>query len=172
MWVKATMSIAAALCLAGPALAGPALAGPALAGPALAGPALAGPALAGPAPAGPAPAGQASVDALRGERRVFLVCAPSPDDPRLVAQRSAIAGWREGARDRDVTIVQIVGDAVQGAGDAAGALRARYGLPPGSFTATLVGKDGHVALRSTEPLRGGDLDRTIDAMPMRRAGQR
>lgn len=122
--------------------------------------------------AGPAFAGPASVDALRGERRVFLVSAPAPDDPRLTAQRSAIAGWRDAARDRDVTVVQIVGGAVEGASDAAGALRARYGLPSGSFTATLVGKDGHVALRSTEPLRAGDLDRTIDAMPMRRAGQR
>lgn len=122
--------------------------------------------------AGPVLAASGSVDALRGERRVFLVSAPTPGDPQLRAQRSAIAGWREAAQDRDVTVIQIVGGTVQGASDTADALRSHYGLPAGSFSATLVGKDGHVALRSVRALRDADLDRTIDAMPMRRAGQR
>jgi hypothetical protein len=36
----------------------------------------------------------------------------------------------------------------------------------------LVGKDGHAALRRSEPIDASTLVATIDAMPMRRAGQR
>ena len=56
--------------------------------------------------------------------------------------------------------------------DTADALRQRFALPPDRFTVLLIGKDGHVAVRSGEPLQGADLTRIIDAMPMRRAGQR
>ena len=113
-----------------------------------------------------------NMDAFRWQRRVILVAAPGADDPRLLAQRRALADWRQGAEDRDVTVVEIVGAAVDGVRDPADALRGRYALPPDRFSVVLVGKDGHVAVRSDEPMEGSVLSRTIDAMPMRRAGQR
>ena len=54
------------------------------------------------------------------------------------------------------------------AGDVA-ALRRRLRVEAGRFTALLVGKDGHVALRSHEPVVAARLFPAIDAMPMRRA---
>ena len=117
-------------------------------------------------------AGPSGIDALRWKRRVILVSAPVADDAKLLDQQRALAEWRQGAEDRDVTVVQIVGAAVEGVGGRAVELRTRYALPPGQFTVVLLGKDGHVAVRSREPVSGDDLARTIDAMPMRRAGQR
>ena len=64
------------------------------------------------------------------------------------------------------------GGAISGADDQAAALRRRLHLPASRFGVVLVGKDGNVALRSSAVVRAGDLAAAIDAMPMRRAGQR
>ena len=50
----------------------------------------------------------------------------------------------------------------------ASALRTRLRLAAGRFTTLLVGKDGHVAMRSHAPVVAGMLFPTIHAMPMRR----
>jgi len=111
------------------------------------------------------------IDALRWQRRLVVVAAPAADDPRLLAQRRTLAGW-PGAADRDVTVVAIIGGAVEGADDTAAALRRLLALRADRFGVVLVGKDGHVALRSGEPVGAAALADAIDAMPMRRAGQR
>ena len=69
-------------------------------------------------------------------------------------------------------VVEVIGDRVTGARDAASALRIRLQLPTKRFAVVLIGKDGHVALRSGEPVLAETLQGRIDAMPMRRAGQR
>ena len=113
-----------------------------------------------------------SVAQMRWQRRVLVVAAPSARDPALAAQRNALRGWQRGAEDRDVQVVEVIGDRVAGARDAAAALRARLQLPHERFGVVLIGKDGHVALRSGEPVLAETLQGRIDAMPMRRAGQR
>lgn len=117
-------------------------------------------------------AGPPTVASMQWQRRVLLVSSPDRADPRLEAQRRALNGWTDDARDRDVTVVRIVGDGVEGAADAAADLRRRYGLPGDRFAVVLIGKDGEVAVRSDRPVPSASLARTIDAMPMRRAGQR
>lgn len=113
-----------------------------------------------------------TVAQMRDHRRVLLVAAPAADDPRLRAQRTALAGWRQGAADRDLTVVELVGRVVSGAADDPVALRAAYHLAPGGFAVLLIGKDGHVAYRSAEPITADRLQGRIDAMPMRQAGER
>ena len=71
-----------------------------------------------------------------------------------------------------MTIVELVGDRVVGATDTAAALRQRWNLKPDHFTAILIGKDGHEALRTETIFAADGLSQTLDAMPMRRAGQR
>lgn len=112
------------------------------------------------------------IDLLRWKRRVLLVSAPVSDDLSFLEQRRLLLAWRAGAEDRDVTTVQVVGDSVDGSTDRPDTLRRRFGLSPDRFAVVLIGKDGHVALRSERPLNGVDLGQTIDAMPMRRSGQR
>jgi hypothetical protein len=47
-------------------------------------------------------------------------------------------------------------------------VRRRFGVAAGSFRVVLLGKDGGVKLRSSEPLAVDRLDSLIDGMPMRR----
>ncbi|WP_457354885.1 DUF4174 domain-containing protein [Sphingomonas sp. UYP23] len=114
----------------------------------------------------------ASVAEMRHQRRVLIVAAPSEADARRTAQRAALDGMPKELDDRDVTVVEITGDTVRGAKDSAAALRTRWRLPKAAFGMVLVGKDGHAALRRAEPIDRATLVATIDAMPMRRAGQR
>jgi hypothetical protein len=77
-----------------------------------------------------------------------------------------------GGDDRDVSVVRIEGNAVSGSREAAAELRNRYRLIKTQFAVALIGKDGHVALRSPSALTGAQLEAVIDAMPMRKAGRR
>ncbi|MBE7210317.1 MAG: DUF4174 domain-containing protein [Gluconacetobacter diazotrophicus] len=112
------------------------------------------------------------IASMRGERRVVVVSAPGPRDGALDAQRRILAGWREAAAARDVTVVEVVGGRVEGADETADGVRRRYGMPEERFAIVLIGKDGHVALRAGAPVSGAVLTDVIDAMPMRRAGLR
>jgi len=115
---------------------------------------------------------QPKVESLLWKRRVLILSAPSASDPALATQRRLLSGWKRDAADRDLTIVEVVGNAVRGAGDDAQHLRAHYRVTARAFAAVLVGKDGRVAKHSAKPIASGDLQGTIDAMPMRRAGER
>jgi hypothetical protein len=117
-------------------------------------------------------AASSSVAAMQWERRVLLVAAPSTDDPSLVVQRRMLAAWRVEADRRDLSIVEVIGDRVTGATDTAASLRRTYRLPADGFAVVLIGKDGGVKRRATDPLAVADLAQTIDSMPMRRAGGR
>ena len=114
---------------------------------------------------------QATIAQTKWERRVLLVAAPSATDPQMVEQRRILANWRKESAERDLAIVEIIGDRVTGAADTGPDIRRKYHLPPG-FTAILIGKDGGEKLRSPRPFPAAALAETIDAMPMRRAGQR
>ncbi|MEG3083182.1 DUF4174 domain-containing protein [Sphingomonas sp. PB2P12] len=108
---------------------------------------------------------------MKWERRVLIVAAPSPEDASLAEQRRILAVWKTRADARDLSVVEVVGDQVRGAGDTAAQIRRKYRLPP-AFTAILIGKDGGEKLRSAKPFPAAGLEETIDAMPMRKAGQR
>jgi hypothetical protein len=112
-----------------------------------------------------------SMAEMQWHRRVLIVSTPSAADDQFLAQQRALSQWTRGD-DRDVSVVRIEGDSVLGSREAAAELRHRYNLPPTTFTVALVGKDGHVALRSQTSLTGAQLESIIDAMPMRKAGQR
>ena len=108
---------------------------------------------------------------MKWERRVLIVAAASGENAALAEQRRILANWKANSDDRDLTIVEVIGDRVQGAGDTAATIRRRYRLPT-AFTAILIGKDGGEKLRSAKPFPAAALEATIDAMPMRKAGQR
>ncbi len=114
----------------------------------------------------------ATVADMRHHRRVLIVAAPSESDVRRIAQRASLDAMPKELDDRVVTVVELTGDTVRGAADSAAALRTRWRLPKAAFGVVLVGKDGHAALRRAEPIDRTTLVATIDAMPMRRAGQR
>lgn len=113
-----------------------------------------------------------NIAAMRWERRVLLVSAPTAQDGALAAQRRILADWKAAGEARDLSLVEIVGQTVAGATDTATALRQKYRLSADGFSAILIGKDGGDKLRSASPISASVLEGAIDAMPMRRAGQR
>ncbi|CAN5256053.1 hypothetical protein BH09PSE3_BH09PSE3_12050 [soil metagenome] len=119
-----------------------------------------------------APAASLTIDQMQGNRRVLIITAPGASDARLIEQRRILTKWKQGADERDVSVVEVIDDQVHGAGDNASKLRRLRHLPLHRFAVVLIGKDGHEAVRSKEPLTGKALSDRIDAMPMRRAGRR
>jgi hypothetical protein len=113
-----------------------------------------------------------SVAAMQWEQRVVLISAPAANDSSLAAQRAVFAGMGDATTERDLRLVEIVGEAVIGAADTAAALRRDYRLPDKGFAVVLLGKDGGVKLRATAPLSAARLMGVIDAMPMRRSERR
>ncbi len=97
------------------------------------------------------------LSAYRWSRRVLILFG-SPASPAMQAQQADLAAHTAGVAERDTTVL-VSNDP---------ALRQRLGAPEGEFAAVLVGKDGGVKLRSTTPIRYGELAATVDAMPMRR----
>jgi hypothetical protein len=113
-----------------------------------------------------------TLDAMRWRRRILLVAAPNPDDPRAALQRRIFEAWAREAADRDLSLVEVTESSVAGASDPAASLRRRYHLDLSAFQVLLIGKDGHVDLRAARPIDAETLQGRIDAMPMRRAGER
>ncbi|MEH3103605.1 MAG: DUF4174 domain-containing protein [Sphingomonas phyllosphaerae] len=109
-----------------------------------------------------------SISALQWERRVLIVSAPSEQDASLRQQRLIMARWRAAAKDRDLHLVEIIGNTVVGVSDTSATLRTRYDVPRDRFAVVLIGKDGGTKLRQTRPIAAATLEETIDAMPMRR----
>ncbi|AYJ84983.1 DUF4174 domain-containing protein (plasmid) [Sphingomonas paeninsulae] len=113
-----------------------------------------------------------TIEQMRRNRRVLIVTALAASDARVIEQQDVLIGWKHEAEDRDVTVVEVIGDQVHGASGNVSMLRRTRHLPINSFAVILIGKDGHEAIRSSKPLTGEMLSERIDVMPMRRAGQR
>jgi hypothetical protein len=111
----------------------------------------------------------APIEALQWDRRVLIVFAPARDDGHLARQRRLLGASADLLAQRDVHLVEVVGDSVAGAHEYAGRLRSRYGVANDRFGAVLIGKDGMVKLREQDVIAPETLATLIDAMPMRRA---
>ncbi|WP_131113887.1 DUF4174 domain-containing protein [Lichenihabitans psoromatis] len=111
------------------------------------------------------PAGAAAnpLAPYRWTHRVLLVSAPSADDPQLLEQKTMFRAMQKGAAERDLALVEAVGD-----GAKARALRAAAEVDGAGFRVLLIGKDGGTKMSSETPLGPDVLFPTIDAMPMRR----
>jgi hypothetical protein len=117
----------------------------------------------------PVPGWATPLDVFRWKARVLVVSAPSAADPRLATQIQWLHAREPGLRERDLVIVTLVGQKVEGRGHLdARPLRSATQLPADRFGVALIGKDGSEALRQSEPIKMEELFQTIDAMPMRR----
>jgi hypothetical protein len=118
--------------------------------------------------------------------RVLLVFAPNDEDPRYQQQLTSLNHYAAEVKERDLIILPVLID--PGPPITPNTMRVTFGpgLPeqeqmlarrrfkvgPTEFTALLVGKDGGEKLRSHQPLSIEELNRTIDAMPMRQQEMR
>ena len=113
------------------------------------------------------------LDALRWKNRVLVLFSPLESDASFQSQKQHLASNAGEVFDRDLMILEIV---EQGQSKAVNHLlseksvqdiRKRLGVVGGSFQVLLIGKDGGVKLRSSEPVSMKDLFGLIDSMPMR-----
>ena len=125
---------------------------------------------------------QQTLASLKDTHRVLLVFAPSERDPRYVQQMQMLEHHGAEMQERDLVLIPVVTEAgpqitpetlrvIRGPGlsDQEQVLaRRRFHLAPEAFAVVLLGKDGGEKLRVTAPLSMERLNRTIDAMPMRK----
>jgi hypothetical protein len=103
---------------------------------------------------------RAELTALRWEVRPVLIFAPDDNDPNYQEQIRLLKDAEEELRERDILVLSDTDPDANG--------RLRSGLAVEGFEVFLVGKDGGVKLRESQPLTVETLIAKIDAMPMRR----
>jgi hypothetical protein len=109
-------------------------------------------------------------DPLAGYRwrsRIAVIFGSEPNEARVAEQKQIVASMGSGAGERDLVVVEYLGDTA-----VARTMRAKLGAPGEGFHVVLVGKDGGAKLSSAQPIPAGKLVATIDAMPMRRQEMR
>ena len=115
------------------------------------------------------------LDALRWERRLLVVLAPTADDTRIGEQLSLLAAAQDGATERHVTPVVLWPSGGHLNGELLSAAEAEAAWAQlhdqGPFAVLLVGKDGTVKSRTTQPTDMAPLFELIDTMPMRQREQ-
>ncbi|ACI53682.1 conserved hypothetical protein [Rhizobium leguminosarum bv. trifolii WSM2304] len=115
-----------------------------------------------------------SLAASQWKNRVFVVFADK-DNARAARQENQLLADRSALDQRDLVVLKISGAAVRplfGAADGLDGEAIRRDLEAaeiGEFAAFLVGKDGTVKLKVSEPITDGELFAIIDSMPMRAA---
>lgn len=116
----------------------------------------------------------ASLEQFQWRNRVLIIFADK-GNARAARQENQLLADREALQQRDMVILKIAGSRVRvlfGAGrDLDGAaISGELGDPAtGEFAAFLVGKDGTVKLKVSEPIARGELLTIIDSMPVRAA---
>jgi hypothetical protein len=100
------------------------------------------------------------LDRYRWKSRLVVILDGKPGEGLEKRQRALLVPEAE-LRERDVVVLP-------GSASERRALGKALGVPEGRFETVLVGKDGDVKGRWTEPVPWETLRKLIDAMPMRR----
>ncbi|MBY4610101.1 DUF4174 domain-containing protein [Rhizobium sp. 9T] len=115
-----------------------------------------------------------SLAAFQWKNRVFILFADK-DNARAARQENQLLSDRAALDERDMVILKVSADNVRPLFGAADDLdgeairRDLEGPEAGEFAAFLLGKDGTVKLKVSEPITNGELFAIIDSMPMRAA---
>jgi hypothetical protein len=125
---------------------------------------------------------QQTLNSLRDRNRVLLIFAPDTLDGRFGQQMDLLDQHAADFQARDLVVLLVVPDSslvhtppalrrfqvplVHD--DEKITIRHRFRLEPSQFAILLLGKDGGEKLRSATPISVARLNRTIDAMPMRK----
>ncbi|TGD78982.1 DUF4174 domain-containing protein [Hymenobacter wooponensis] len=102
----------------------------------------------------------------RWQKRVVLLCAPNNTTPELQAQQQQFAAARSAMQERDISVREVLFEQLSAADKQY--LTQKLGVKTSGFTLLLIGKDGGIKRRETQPITPKSLFQTIDVMPMRR----
>ena len=107
------------------------------------------------------------------KQRVLIVTASSPTNVGFKRQNQLLEKGKKGMKERDLVIYRLYEDHwLDPSNDLldneeAEAIYADYGIESGTFSVTLIGKDGTVKLRSEDIVSTREVFQLIDSMPMR-----
>ena len=113
----------------------------------------------------------------KGQHRLLLVFAPSPNDPTYQQQLELLENEADLA-EHDLLLFHVFENQSGFAGEAmlseAESLKAReqFNVAEQAFTTVLVGKDGTEKQRWNDPIKSIDLFALIDQMPIRQEEMR
>ncbi len=99
------------------------------------------------------------------KHRAILVYAPSASSPDLQKQRALLATDAGGLTERDLVVRELIADQLSN-GDRA-FLEETLNTTGNTFRVLLIGKDGGVKVRQTNPITPKQLFSIIDGMYMR-----
>lgn len=116
--------------------------------------------------------GLVRLETLRDQARPLLIFAPTPTDARLEIQLRTLQQHAAEVSDRQIVPIGLAYHShsptqAQLSPAEETATRRRFGIDPTAFVVILLGKDGGEKLRASKPFTMQQLNRTIDAMPMR-----
>jgi hypothetical protein len=112
-------------------------------------------------------------DRYEGEKRLFILFAPTAEDDRFDGQLLCMNDYQEGFVQRDLVLFEVLeeGESRVAAEPLSAvevdSLRKRFGVGSGEFLAVLIGKDGTEKGRWPDPIPPLELFRYVDSMPMR-----
>jgi hypothetical protein len=101
---------------------------------------------------------------------VLLVAAPTATLAAFQTQHELLASAARQLQARDMLVLDVLHDRLSPADQQY--LQRDLGLHLTGFEVVLIGKDGGVKQRSTQPLAPTELFGTVDKMPMRRQEMR
>ncbi|MBX4961134.1 DUF4174 domain-containing protein [Rhizobium binae] len=115
-----------------------------------------------------------SLVAFQWKNRVFILFVDR-DNARAARQENQLLADRTALAERDMVVLKVSGGKVRalfGVADGLDGEAIRHDLEgpeAGEFAAFLLGKDGTVKLKLSEPITNGELFAIVDSMPMRAA---
>ena len=118
------------------------------------------------------------LESFRWKNRLVLLFDASLGTNNFVSQMALLEGEETGMADRDLILITLPERGASRLGqsfiseDAASKLRQKFQVETGRFLLILLGKDGTVKLRASEPVSASRLFALIDSMPMRREEMR
>lgn len=108
------------------------------------------------------------------QKRVLIVSASSPTNIGYKRQNQLLERGKKGMKDREMVIYRLYSDHwLDPSNDLlskeeADAIHREYNIEKGTFSVTLIGKDGGVKLKKTDIISPRELFQLIDSMPIRR----
>ncbi|SMB97214.1 conserved hypothetical protein [Hymenobacter roseosalivarius DSM 11622] len=110
------------------------------------------------------------IEAQRWRKRIVVLYASTAESAKLKQQLASLATAKAQVQARDILIIEAIETCLSTTEKQY--IRQTLAVEPGDFAVVLIGKDGGVKRKETNPIDPKTLFETIDTMPMRRQEMR
>lgn len=107
------------------------------------------------------------IESLTWKNRIIVLYAPEEKDKAFVAQKKLLDDHKKGTQERDLVIIECVGDVLNL--EDKGYVARHFEHDLAEFGVWLIGKDGSTKLAKNKPVPTEKFFGLIDSMPMRRS---